>query len=85
MRFSDRIFFIITEFFGQVNQFLALSLFMALIFGADDHNFAVSLDDLALVAHRFYGRSDFHDMLPLDIIRFGCVGSRTPGEPSRSC
>ena len=62
MRFSDRIFFIITDFCGQVNQFLALSLFMALVFGANDHNFSVSLDDLALVAHGFYGRSDFHDM-----------------------
>ena len=40
---------------------LALSLLMALVLGTDDHHFAVSLDDLALIAHRFYGRSDFHE------------------------
>ena len=32
----------------------ALSLFMALVLGADDHDLAVSFDDFAFVAHRFY-------------------------------
>ena len=27
---------------------------------ADDHNFALALDDLALLTHRLNGRSDFH-------------------------
>ena len=27
---------------------------------ADDHDFALALDDLALLAHRLHGRSDFH-------------------------
>ena len=50
-----------------VNCFSALSLLMALIFGADDHNFSVSLDDFALIAHGLYGRSDFHcDYLDVD-------------------
>ena len=40
---------------------LALSLLVALIFRADHHDFAVSLDDFALVAHGFDGRSDFHN------------------------
>ena len=34
---------------------------MALILRADDHNFSVSLDDLALVAHGLDGRTYFHD------------------------
>lgn len=33
---------------------------MVRILGADNHNFAVSLDDLALVAHGFDRGSDFH-------------------------
>ena len=33
---------------------------MALILRADDHDFAVSLDDLALVAHGLDGRTYFH-------------------------
>ena len=40
--------------------FLALSLFVALALGADNHNSAVSLDNFALIAHRFYRRSNFH-------------------------
>ncbi len=32
----------------------ALSLFMALVLGANDHDLAVSFDDFAFVAHRFY-------------------------------
>ena len=39
---------------------LALSLLMALVFRTNHHNLSISLDDLALVAHRFYRRSDFH-------------------------
>ncbi len=27
---------------------------------ADDHDFALALDDLALLAHGLHGRSDFH-------------------------
>ena len=27
---------------------------------ADDHDLAMTLDDLALFAHGLYGRSDFH-------------------------
>ena len=46
---------------GTCIPFLALTLFMALVLGADDHNFAVSLDYLALIAHRLYWRSNFHD------------------------
>ena len=37
---------------------------MALVLGADDHNFAVSLDYLALIAHRLYRRSYFHNKSP---------------------
>ena len=33
---------------------LALPLLMALVLGTDDHYFAVSFDDFALVAHRLY-------------------------------
>ena len=44
--------------------FSALALFMALVFGADDHNFAVPFDDFAFVAHGFDRRSDFHIVPP---------------------
>ena len=37
---------------------------MALILGTDDHNLAVSLDNLAFVAHRFNRRSYFHKKTP---------------------
>ena len=40
--------------------FLTLSLLMALVFRTDHHDFAVSLDHFALVAHGFDGRSYFH-------------------------
>ena len=43
----------------------ALSLFVALALGADHHHSAVSLDNFALIAHRFYGRSDFHSFFLL--------------------
>ena len=33
---------------------LALSLFMALVFGTDNHYFTVSFNNFALIAHRFY-------------------------------
>ena len=36
---------------------------MALVLGADHHNFAVPFDDLALIAHRLYRRSNFHNCL----------------------
>ena len=45
---------------GLVKRFLALSLFMALTFWTNYHNSAVSFDNFALIAHRFYRRSDFH-------------------------
>jgi len=45
--------------------FLALSLLMVGVFAADHHNFAVPFDDLALVAHRFDRRSDFHSCVLL--------------------
>jgi hypothetical protein len=31
---------------------------------ADDHDFALALDDLALLAHGLHGRSDFHFVIP---------------------
>ena len=36
------------------------------VLGANHHNFSVTLDDLALVTHGFYGRSDFHFLSPFD-------------------
>jgi hypothetical protein len=33
---------------------LALSLFVALVLGTNNHNFAVSLDNFAFVAHRLH-------------------------------
>jgi hypothetical protein len=43
----------------------ALTLLVIGIFRAYDHNLAVSFDDLAFVAHRFYGRTYFHCFSPL--------------------
>ena len=37
----------------------ALTLLVLGVF-ADDHDFALALDDLALLAHGLHGRSDFH-------------------------
>ena len=37
----------------------ALALFVLRVL-ANDHNFALALDDLALLAHGLNGRSDFH-------------------------
>ena len=45
---------------GKARGLLTLSLFMALVLGADNHYFAVSFNNFALVAHRFYRRSNFH-------------------------
>ena len=42
-----------------MKNLLALTLFMLGVV-ADDHDFALALDDLALLAHRLHGRSDFH-------------------------
>ena len=59
---------------------------MALVFGADDHNFAVALDDFAFVAHGFDRRSDFHfDFLRIDDCPFGGAkrsALATPGDPA---
>ena len=58
--FSETVNFILAHRPRLVKRFSALSLLMALIFGTNYHYFPVSLDNLALVAHGFYGRSDFH-------------------------
>ena len=42
----------------------ALALFMALVLGTDNHNLAVPFDYLALIAHRLYRRSNFHNKSP---------------------
>ena len=56
---SKKIFAAIIGNFAKFAQ-LALSLLMALVLGTDDHNLAVSLDNLAFIAHRFNRRSYFH-------------------------
>ena len=58
---KTKIFFVLPH----TESGLALSLFVALALGADHHNSAVSLDNFALFAHRFYGRSDFHSFFLL--------------------
>ena len=60
---ADRIVYY-NRCFRTSQLILTLSLLVALVFGTNYHHFAVSLDHLALVAHRFDGRSDFHVMLP---------------------
>lgn len=42
---------------------LALALLMRRILTANDHHFAVTANDFALIAHGFYRRSYFHDLL----------------------
>ena len=42
---------------------------MALVLGADYHDFAVPSDNFALVAHRFYRRSYFHFLIPPKFLR----------------
>ena len=61
---------IISRFPRLVNDFSALSLLMALVFGTNYHYFSVSFDYFALVAHRFYGRTNFHCYFSL--IMFEC-------------
>ena len=39
---------------AEADDSLTLSLLMALVLGADDHYFAVSFDNFALVAHGLY-------------------------------
>ena len=46
-------------------RILALTLLMAGVLAANDHDLAVTANDLALVTHGFYRRSDFHDVSPL--------------------
>ena len=58
-----------------INSALCIELTLALlVLGVltDNHDFAVTLDYLALLAHGFYGRSDFHcisSYLLLHVIR----------------
>ena len=40
---------------------LTLTLFMAGVLAANDHDLAVTANDLAFVTHGFYRRSDFHN------------------------
>ena len=60
---------------------------------ADDHNFSVSLDDLALVAHGLDGRTYFHFLVLLTKsfykrffldTRYFSPDSSVSGEPRRS-
>lgn len=44
---------------------LALALLMRLILGTNHHNFAVSFNNFAFIAHRLYRRSDFHNKILL--------------------
>ena len=57
-------FLLCQAIFGNFLIFLALSLFMALALGANYHNSTVSFDNFALIAHRFYRRSYFHNFSP---------------------
>jgi hypothetical protein len=43
---------------------LTLTLFVARVLAANDHDLAVTAYDFALVAHGFYRRSYFHDVAP---------------------
>ena len=45
---------------------LSLPLFVTGILAANDHNFAVTADNFAFVAHRFDRRSYFHDVSPVN-------------------
>ena len=51
-------------FNGENAKGLALTLLVIGILGADNHNSAVSLDDLAFVTHGFNTGSDFHNKPP---------------------
>ena len=61
---------------------LALSLLMALVFRANNHNFSVSLDDLALVAHGLDGRTYFHSGVLL-VTSNQCVSGERPQRAAR--
>jgi hypothetical protein len=49
----------------ETPRILTLTLFVIGVFGANHHDFAVALDNLAFVAHRLYGCSDFHTLFLL--------------------
>ena len=53
---------------------------MALALGADNHYSAVSFDNFALIAHRFYRRSDFHCIFSLliKLLQPHCLRLATP-------
>ena len=74
---SRRVYITIPERVCQL--FLALPLLMALVFRANDHHFSVSLDDLALVAHGFDGRTNFHILIPLCLLFVVFFGLRFSG------
>ena len=57
---------------------LALSLLMAPVLGTDDHNFAVSLNNFALIAHRLYRRSDFHNFLSFLVVHADILLTKSP-------
>jgi hypothetical protein len=49
---------------------------------ANDHNFALALDDLALLAHGLNGRSYFHNVLPPVSLLALLGGFASPGDPT---
>ena len=61
--YKDRLFDenLVAEFTSRLTPRSALTLAL-LVLGvlADDHDFTLALDDLALLAHGLHGRSDFH-------------------------
>ena len=64
---------------AKLTWFLALSLLVFGIFGTNNHNFAITFDNLALVAHGLYRRFYFHFVL-LDtaerrVVDFYCCGA----------
>ena len=66
-RMNAELFFKLREHGSpRQRQGSALALLVALVLGADDHHLAVSLDYLALIAHRLYRRSNFHNKSPLN-------------------
>ena len=64
-KFAENLYFPHAAFYMRL---LALTLFMALVLRTNYHNFAVSFNYLALVAHRFYGRSYFHNSTPQNFV-----------------
>jgi len=60
--FQSREYYCIT-LLNSCQLILTLSLLMAFIFRANNHNFSVSFDNLALIAHRFYRRTHFHNLV----------------------